>query len=44
MLKIKNSNGEELIRINDNGETEIFDAKLKEQMQKEEQQETKGEE
>lgn len=34
MLKIKNSSGEELMRIKDNGEEEVFDQKLKEQMKK----------
>lgn len=34
MLKIKNSNGEELMRIKDDGEEEIFDKKLKEQFKK----------
>jgi hypothetical protein len=44
MLKIKNNSGEELMRIKDNGEEEIFDAKLKEQIEKAENKpEQKGE-
>lgn len=43
MLKIKNSNGEEIMRIKDNGEEEIFDRKLKEQLEKEKKDEVKGE-
>lgn len=32
MLKIKNNNGEEIMRLNDDGSEEIFDKKLKEEM------------
>lgn len=34
MLKIKNSNGEELMRLEDNGDEKIFDPKLREQFEK----------
>lgn len=34
MLKIKNNNGEEVMRIHDDGSEEIFDKKLKEEITK----------
>lgn len=43
MLKIKNSNGEELMRIKDNGEEEILDKKLKEEFKKAEKTEQQKE-
>lgn len=39
MLKIKNSNGEEIMRIYDDGTEEIFDYKLKEQIEQEQEKE-----
>ena len=43
MLKIRNSQGEELMRINDDGTEEIFDQKLKEEYGKAEEKQSEGE-
>lgn len=44
MLRIVNNNGDELMKLHDNGEEEIIDKKLKEDVKKASKNEQKGDE